>query len=541
MTLLTIAIFSSLFLTLCLIPILSKIAPFIGAIDVPDKRKIHTKPIPRIGGLAMSIAIFVTLIFSFHLNSFTKAFLISSFIIVVFGLIDDIKNLDYKLKFCAQIIACLIIIYYGKVNIISVGDILSDGMYLNKFSSFLFTVFVIVGVTNAINLADGLDGLAAGICFLSFLCIGYLAYQVKAYDIFIISIVIASAIFGFLRFNTYPASVFMGDAGSQLLGFSGAVLSIKLTQQSLILSSTLPLLIFGFPILDTLSVMAQRIYERRSPFKPDKNHFHHKLLKIGLYHTEAVTLIYFIHSLLIAIAALLYFISDKVIFFFYIIFCLVILIGFFIVDKYKLTIKRYKLIVNIKDKLKILKEKSLPIMICFFLLRIVFYLIIIFMSLTLKSIPKYVFYIAIFLLIGVCTNFVWKKYSFLFSKLIKVFIYILIPVLVYFSQNSISLAFGYKISYELLYIFCIILAVLTLKLTRRKKGFKIVPTDYLVTFIILVNLVLSKTELKIFFCNTVILFYVLEILLGELRGELKEIYFILIICAIILIKSYFVK
>ncbi len=541
MTLLVISIFSSLFLTLCFIPILSKVAPFIGAMDIPDERKIHFQPIPRIGGLAMAIAIFVTLLFLLHLNRFTKAFLLSSFIIVVFGLIDDIKSLDYKLKFCAQIIACLIIVCYGKVNIISIGDLLPYGMCLNKLGSFLLTVFAIVGVTNAINLADGLDGLAAGICLLSFLCIGYLAFQVKAYEILIISTIIASAIFGFLRFNTYPASVFMGDAGSQLLGFSGAVLSIKLTQQSMILSPTLPLLIFGFPILDTLSVMAQRIYEGRSPFKPDKNHFHHKLLKMGLYHTEAVTLIYFIHSLLIAIAILLYFISDKVIFFFYTIFCLLVLIGFFIADKYKLTIKRYKPIVGIKDKLKILKEKSFPIRICFFLLRFTFYLIIIFMSLILEPIPKYVTYIAMFILIGISANFVLKKYSFLFRRLVRVLVYGLIPLLVYFSKDSASLVFGYKIYYELLYIFCIIFAILTLKLTRRRKGFKIAPIDYLISFIILVTLALSNAELKIFLYNTVSLFYVFEVLLGELRGELKEIYFILVLlCAIILGKSYLI-
>jgi UDP-GlcNAc:undecaprenyl-phosphate GlcNAc-1-phosphate transferase len=160
----------------------------------------------------------------------------------------------------------------------------------------------IVGVTNATNLSDGLDGLAGGIALLIFLCIGYLGVSRKDWVMVMIAIAVGGSVLGFLRFNSYPAQLFMGDAGSQLLGFVAVVLAIKMAQQSSTISVILPLIIFGIPILDTLTVMIKRLAVGRSPFSADRNHFHHQLMAIGLYHTEAVLTIYLTQALLILFA-----------------------------------------------------------------------------------------------------------------------------------------------------------------------------------------------------------------------------------------------
>jgi len=171
-----------------------------------------------------------------------------------------------------------------------------------------------VGVTNAINLADGLDGLAGGTTFLCLCAVALLSSIGGPSTSTALSLAFAGAVLGFLRFNTHPASVFMGDAGSQLLGFTIGVLSIVATQNlSSQVSAALPVLLLALPILDTLSVMVQRIGEGRSPFSPDKNHIHHKLLAMGFDHHEAVMVIYTVQGLLFITAYFMRFESDLLI------------------------------------------------------------------------------------------------------------------------------------------------------------------------------------------------------------------------------------
>jgi UDP-GlcNAc:undecaprenyl-phosphate GlcNAc-1-phosphate transferase len=174
------------------------------------------------------------------------------------------------------------------------------------------TIFFLVGITNAVNLADGLDGLAGGTTFLSLCAVALLLSGVGDQNAgTALCLAFAGAVLGFLRFNTYPASVFMGDAGSQLLGFTIGVLSIRATQSvASEFSAAIPILLLAIPILDTLSVMAQRIGEGRSPFSPDKNHIHHKLLALGFGHHEAVMVIYSMQATLFVAAYFLRFESD---------------------------------------------------------------------------------------------------------------------------------------------------------------------------------------------------------------------------------------
>ena len=232
---------------------MSKLAARFHMVDFPNPRKVHVRPIPRIGGVAMAIGAFVPIILWSTLNDFVIAYLLGAIVICVFGFIDDMRELGYKAKFLAQIAAAVIVVAYGDVRIDSLGSLLPAGVELPDWFSIALTLLAIIGVINAINLADGLDGLAGGITLLSFFAIGYLAYVMEDQLIMLISLSMAGAIFGFLRFNTHPATLFMGDTGSQLLGFTAIVLALKITQNDSALSPVLPLIILGFPILDTFN------------------------------------------------------------------------------------------------------------------------------------------------------------------------------------------------------------------------------------------------------------------------------------------------
>ena len=260
----------SMFITIVLIPILKGMAVRVNAVDIPNSRKVHTKPIPRIGGVAMAIGTLVPILLWFPGSPMIRAIFIGAAIIVFSGAVDDIKQLGYKAKFAGQVIAALVIILYGGITINNLGVLMPDGYLLPKAISIGLTLLVIVGVTNAINLSDGLDGLAGGITLLTFICIAYLAFRCENLAIAISAVAAAGAIFGFLRYNTHPAVIFMGDAGSQFLGFLAIVLPVALTQENTPLSPFLPLIILGFPILDTVTVMTERIADGRSPFVADK-------------------------------------------------------------------------------------------------------------------------------------------------------------------------------------------------------------------------------------------------------------------------------
>ena len=212
-------------------PIFINLAYKANILDVPDQRKVHLNPIPRIGGIAMGLGAFLPIILWAPIDQFVKSMLIGSGIVVLFGLIDDVKHIGFKPKFVGQIIAALIVILYGGLKIKTFGMLAPQGYLMPDWISIPLTLFIVVAVTNAINLSDGLDGLAGGISLLTFLCVGYLAYTYDFQSLETMSVAMIGAIFGLLRYNTHPAVVFMGDSGSQLLGFFAITISLSLTQK----------------------------------------------------------------------------------------------------------------------------------------------------------------------------------------------------------------------------------------------------------------------------------------------------------------------
>ena len=443
------------------------------------------------------------------------------------GVIDDFKGVGYKGKLVGQIVAALVVILYGGIKIQSLGMLLPDEVLLPGWLAIPLTLLVIVGVTNAINLADGLDGLAGGISILTFICIGYLAYRGENTGILLISVSVVGAIFGFLRFNTYPATIFMGDAGSYFLGFLAITLSLALTQGNTPLSPLLPLLLLGFPVLDTLTVMLERIHKGQSPFLADNNHFHHRLIRLGLYHTESVFVIYLLQAFLVGSAFLLRFHSDWLILILYMAFSAVVLSGFYLAEKTGWKLKRYDLIDQvIKGRLRVLKERNILIRVAFGVLAAGLPLLLLLSCFLPAKIPTSFSLFSLALLGLILVTWFFKKES--LGAMLALSLYLSIPFLIFLSEAdrvgwmTSELLRPYNLSFGVLTLF----VLLILKFTRRKKGFRPTPMDFLILLIALVvpNLpeeTFQGYNMGLVTAKILVLFFSYEVLIGELRGEVK--------------------
>lgn len=298
--------------TMAVLPVFVRYSARWLIIDQPGARKVHAAPIPRVGGLAMAVGVFAAALIVVDLHAQDRWFLLGAAILVIFGALDDRFDLDYRLKLLGQILAAGIVVIPGGVQLRTIT--IEDLVVLPPEISVPLTMCFLVGIANAINLSDGLDGLAGGNVFLCLCAVAILSSLGEQAGGVELSLAFAGAVLGFLRFNTYPASVFMGDAGSQVLGFAVGVLSVRATQgDANQFSAAIPVLLLAVPILDTLTVMVQRVSEGRSPFSADKNHIHHKLLALGFVHHEAVMVNYILQACLFLLAFFLRFESDLLI------------------------------------------------------------------------------------------------------------------------------------------------------------------------------------------------------------------------------------
>ncbi len=521
------ALLLSMFMTIALVPVFKGLAAKVNAMDIPNPRKVHETPMPKTGGLAMAFGTVIPILLWVPISDFVRSILIGAGIIVFFGALDDCKDLGYRIKFLGQITAALIVILYGGLKIESVGMLLPDDVLLPAWISIPLTMVVIVGVTNAINLSDGLDGLAGGITLLSFICIAYLGYRTGNIAIAIMAVAIAGAIFGFLRFNTYPAELFMGDAGSQFLGFLAATLSISLTQGESPLSPVLPLLLLGFPILDTLTVMLERISEGKSPFVADKKHFHHRLIRLGFFHTEAVLIIYILQALLVSFAFIFRFHSEWLLLISYAGFCSFILIFFHLADNRGWYLRRQE-ITLIKGKLKVLKDKNILIKISFHIVEFGLPLLFFVSCFFPGNVPRLFGLTALGLIALMLAVWIFKK-TWLAGS-IRLSLYLMIPFVVYFSQEDPATWLTRKIlvSYNLCLVVLVVFVILTLKFTRRTKGFKTTPMDFLILFVATVvpnlpDVHIQSYHLGFMATKIIVFFFSYEVLIGEMRGELDRI------------------
>ena len=283
-------------------PLVKSFAYRIGAIDVPkDSRRMHKKPVPRLGGLAIYLGFLVSLLLFVRVDGELQGILLGASVIVVLGVVDDMSPLRAYFKFCVQIAAALIAVFHGVViETLSNPNVFADSPYWDLgWLSVPVTVLWIVGITNAVNLIDGLDGLACGVSTISAVTVLVIALLVSEGDIALVMAALAGACLGFLPYNRNPARMFMGDTGSTFLGYVLATVSIQgLFKYYAVVSFAVPFLILGLPMFDTLFAIVRRLAHGQNPMAPDRGHIHHRLIDMGLSQKQAVAALYVISSIL---------------------------------------------------------------------------------------------------------------------------------------------------------------------------------------------------------------------------------------------------
>lgn len=304
-------------LTLALTPLTIKLAHKFNLVDIPsDKRRIHKKPMPRIGGVAIVVAMFISFfiyylftkdIESIALNEKFFGYALGAFIIALMGIIDDVFNLRARYKFIFQLLAGIVVYYFGiRISGFKIPFIHTDIINF-ELIDFPITLIWVIGVTNAVNLIDGLDGLAAGISAISATALLTIFIATSAsLEAIIITAVLVGATLGFLPYNFNPAKTFMGDVGSNFLGFTLSIVSILgFAKGYTIVAIIVPILALGVPIFDTLFAMIRRFLKGQPMLKPDGAHIHHRLLKRGLNQRQAVLVLYTVTSILCIISVVM--------------------------------------------------------------------------------------------------------------------------------------------------------------------------------------------------------------------------------------------
>lgn len=304
-------IFICFFASILLTPIVKRIAFHIGAIDIPDhKRKVHNHEIPRLGGLAIFISFLLGYMLFAPKTTQMLSILIGGFIIILVGMIDDIKSLPVFPKLIGQITAASVVVFYGNItfdNMQIFGIQFQFGLM-----AYPIAVLFIVAIINAINFADGLDGLASGtsiIYFITIAIIGYIMNTLGGLDV-ILCLIMIGACLGFLVYNFAPASIFLGDTGSMFLGFIISIIALLGFKTATITSLIIPLLILFVPIIDTILAMSRRVIKGESIGSADRQHLHHQLLKRIKSTSKTVLIIYAINALFAAVS-ILYTLGDQ--------------------------------------------------------------------------------------------------------------------------------------------------------------------------------------------------------------------------------------
>jgi len=301
-------------LTILLTPMVRSFAPEIGALDVPSARKVHQEKIPRTGGIAIYFGFLVAVLFGLlFLGGLRGAvinlrpilgILLGGSLVLLVGLVDDIYGMRPLAKLFFQSVGAGVAIYFGvEINFVSNPF---NGLFTLGVISIPLTLLWLVGMTNAINLIDGLDGLAAGVTAISSGTLFFVALRTHQLGAALLMLALCGAALGFLRYNFFPASIFLGDSGSYFLGFILACASvIGVFKTTLVVALVVPLLILGVPIFDTVFAVFRRLKEKRSPFLADDKHIHHLLLRAGMTQREAVFSIYLVCFLLSFVALIM--------------------------------------------------------------------------------------------------------------------------------------------------------------------------------------------------------------------------------------------
>lgn len=337
----------TLVVSILMVPFAIRFAKKIGAIDIPNGRKVHKHIMPRLGGIAIYIAFLVGFFYISTIIKLPISIIVGATIIMLVGLIDDKFQIKPWQKLLGQIVATLVILSDGFFIKYVTVPFIEQSVQISLWIAIPISFLWIVGVTNAVNLIDGLDGLAAGVSIIAGGAIFVMALIEHDVQVAFLAIAVIGATLGFLFFNFYPAKIFMGDSGSLLLGFLLSVFSLISFKQVTLITLIIPIIILAVPIIDTTIAIIRRKLNKQGIMEPDKNHLHHRLLAAGFTHRQAVFFIYGI-SIFFGTAAILVYSAGLLAS--VIIFICVLLVVELLIEGLELISKNYRPLLNIYFK-----------------------------------------------------------------------------------------------------------------------------------------------------------------------------------------------
>ncbi len=517
---------TALLLCMALIPPLRLAAERLQIMDVPGGRKVHAHPIPRVGGLAFAVGACASIAWWGARDVTTLSVLVGCMIIVGFGVWDDRVDLSYRTKLLGQILASIAVVIGGDIWFTTL-PFLPD-VEVPVWVGALMSIVFLVGVSNAVNLTDGLDGLAGGLSFLTLSGIAYLAYLANDSVVLTLTVPFLGALLGFLRYNTYPARIFMGDGGSQLLGFMMGVLAILLTDSSRgPFSPSLALFLLGLPFLDTLGVTGQRLAEGRSPFVGDRAHIHHKLLRTGLTHYEAVTAIYLIQASMLGVAYLLRWQSDTLILPLYLVLATAVLLLFIAAGRGLLPTpaSRDGLFVSNVAMTRLVNGPLLTDMpIQFLAVAVPIFLIgLVFLP---SNVPNDVGYLSIALFAVVLFGLSFSTR--MAPYFVRGGLYVGTTFLLYVCEGSRSSSVSaVAMAHNAFFVVVAVMVLLSLRFNEQNR-FQTTPLDYLmvflaVTFPLLPEVSADVSHLGVFAAKLLVLFFSFELLLHAFSQRVRQL------------------
>lgn len=510
-------------ISMAIIPVMVRFAPRLGMIDLPDPRKVHAVPIPRAGGVGIVLGALVPIAMWLPMDALTGAYLFGALVLLFFGVWDDIHELGHYVKFIGQFIAAIAVVYYGDLYVTHFPFI--DGSIPDSIGK-PFTVFALMGMINAINHSDGLDGLAGGMSMLSLGCMAYLAVLADGSGATLIVIALATlgGVFGFLRYNTYPARVFMGDGGSQFLGFTLGFLAIYLVEKvNPALSPALPALILGLPIVDILAVFVQRIYHGMNWFRASKNHIHHRLLQLGFDHYEAVVIIYSVQILLVVSAIFLLYESDFVVISVYIGVCSLVFLSLILAERTQWKAHRSNKVSRLTRAIQAVKQHQLFMVLPVRYVIIAVPLLFVLASLSVDEVPRDFSIASATLVLILLLYMVLRRRT--DSIVVQAVSYVTAAFVIYLETRHLGTWTPLMNALELVYFVVLAIAIGIVIRYDSKSSFKTTPMDYLVIATVLfagflLRNVPEKAYLGPMAVKLIVLFYACELIYS--RAERKQ-------------------
>jgi UDP-GlcNAc:undecaprenyl-phosphate GlcNAc-1-phosphate transferase len=513
------AFITAMVISMALIPLMVRIAPKVGMVDRPDPRKVHAKPIPRAGGVGIVLGALVPIFLWLPMDTLMNAYLFGAIVLLVFGVWDDICELGHYTKFIGQFLAVVAVVYHGELYVTHLPFMGLDTIPASF--GMPFTVFAMIGVINALNHSDGLDGLAGGMSLLSLASMSYLAFISDGSTVVFIACATLGGVFGFLRFNTHPARVFMGDGGSQFLGFTMAFLVVYLVERvNPAFSPALPALLLGLPVIDILAVFAQRAYHRMNWFRASRNHIHHRLLQLGFDHYEAVVIGYSIQAVFVISALFLSYESDALILAIYLAVATMIFVFLVSAESMGWRAHASKKITGLVKVVRAVKAHKLFTLAPISVITVAISAFFVLVGLASTQVPRDLAVISAILAPLLVVLLLLSSRS--NSIVVKAVYYVTAAFTVYLTTKYLAKQFPALETVELVYFSALAVIIGFAVRYVGKSEFTTTPLDYLVIFIalvsgILLNEIPGRTDLGLMAIKLIILFYGCELVTMHMK------------------------